>query len=465
MQSGMGVMVGMALVGLGGSALAEKKTLVVGAGDCKDAALLGVVRDFQDLSRGLLRGDLFEHDDVLNRVRPQPTRSLEDLQRQLETARSLVYNAENERALELTKDALAGLERASPQVGPWPVTVDALMLNAQILKNLDRVKGMNEAFRRIVRVAPQFQADPSAWPPSSIRALDAVRKETQHSKKGLLQVSTLAGSPASVFVDGREVGKTPLRLELPQGTYRLSLLSQDAESFPRVVRLGREEAVTVDLAFEGSLTAQMPLCMSGEDAGAIKLATAVGAGRLVVLRNTAQRHNPPYVSGVLYEVDRGERMRNAGIRPEQLRDLMSYLFTGQPDISNEPPPIAATAQPPEMPPLVEVRRTGTQSFPWRSVGYTAVGIGAAAAIAGVIVFAATPAMHKDANGNVLLEDMGEYRSTQTQQGVGVGFMVGGAAVAGVGAAMAAWAHSRETAVKTSVVPTAGGAVLVLGGEF
>jgi hypothetical protein len=339
------------------------------------------------------------------------------------------------------------------------------MLEAQIYKNLDRAKESNEAFRRIVRVEPHFQADADAWPPRTLKALEMARREVQGAKKGLLNVGLLDGSSASVFVDGREVGKTPLRLELPRGTYRFSLLSQDAVSFPRLVRLDREELVQVDLAFEGSLSAQAPLCLSGDDAGAMKLATMVGADRLVLLRNTAQKGNPPYLTGVLYEVARGDRVRNAGIRRGQLQDLMMYLFTGRPDISNEPPPMAESGEPWERPLLAEAGRPATLGPFWRPVGYTALGVGAAAAITGVIVFAVAPAIHKDADGNVLLEDAGRFRSSQAQQGLGVGLMVGGAAAAVAGGVVALLAQSRETPLKTSVVPTVGGAVLVLGGAF
>ena len=466
----------LAVVLLGVPALAGKKTLVVGSGDCKDGVLLGSVRDFQDLARGLLRSELIEHDDALNRVRPQPTRSLEDLERQVETARSLLYNAQNERALELVNDALLGLERASPQVEPWTATVSALMLSAQIYKNLERLKESNEALRRIVRVDPTYRADPDAWPPSTVRALDAARKEAQHSKKGLLQVSSVAGSGDSVFVDGREVGKTPLRLELPRGTYRLSLLAQEALSFPRVVTLDREEVVQVDMAFEGSLMAQVPLCLGGADAGALKLATAVEADRLVVLRNTAPKGNPPYVSGVLYDVARGDRVRNAGIRPEQLRDLMMYLFTGKPDISKEPPPVAEPLTPPPPPPRVTASASSGFSMSiGRIVSLAVVGVGVGIGVVGGVVYAGGEAdraqlqtLERDgrlpgSTAGAYSESIGLMQRVDANQAtsftlIGLG---AGAVIAGViGVAL-----YPSLPAKVAVVPTPSGATVSLSGSF
>ena len=451
------------VVGYGGSASAGDKTLVVGAGDCKDSVLLGGVRDFQDLAHGLLKANLIEHEDALKTVRPQPTRSLDDLVRQVEVARSLLFNAQNEKAAEVARDALAELDRSSPTGEPWPTIVAALMLSAQISKNLDHSKEMNEAFRRILRMDPTYQGDPNVWPPSTLRAFEAVRKELQRSKKGVLRVSSLGGGDASVFVDGREVGKTPLKLELPQGTYRLSLVAHDTVSFPRVVKLGlgREESVQVDMGFEGSLSAQVPLCMSGEDSGALKFATALGASQVVVVRNGAQKGNPPYLTGVLYQTDRGERVRNAGIRPEHIRDLMMYLFTGEPDISKEPPPLAV----PVAQPLAETGRVEARSLPWRPIEYTALGVGAATAIVGVVAFAATPRVQTDANGYVLAESVDKVRGAKVQQGVGVGLMVGGAAVAAAGAVAWLLGVGDTAKVRASVVPMAGGAAVVFGGEL
>jgi len=453
----------VAMLALGGPAVASEKALVLGAGDCRDGVLLGSVRDFQDLSRGLLRGDLVEHEDVLAAVRPQPIRSLDDLARQVETARSLLFNSQNERALEVVNDALAGLERASPQVGPWATTANALMLSAQVQKNLEHTKLMNEAFRRILRVEPSYHGDTDAWPPSTIRALEAVRKELQRSKKGLLQVTSLGKQGASVFVDGREVGKTPLRLELSQGTYRVSVLAKDVVSFPRVVNLGREESVQVDLAFEGSLSAQVPLCLNGEDSGPVRLGAAVGASRVVVLRNTAQDGNPPYMTGVLYES--GQRLRSAGVRPRQLRDLMMYLFTGSPDISKEPPPpvVVPAAQ---VSPVLQASDTVARGrSPLKPIAFAALGVGAAAAGAGVVVFAMTPKIRLDANGYVVAEDVGKVGSARTQQGVGVGLMVGGAALSAAACVALLLAPGEQATVSAAVVPMIGGAGMVLGGTF
>ncbi len=482
----MRAMLAVVVLGLGASALAERKTLVVGAGDCRDTVLLGSVRDFQELARGLLRAGLLEHDEVLNRVRPQPTRSLEDLQRQVETARSLLYNGQNERSLEVVRDALAGLERASPEVGPWPTTAAALMLLSQLEKNLEHPKDSTEAFRRILRVDPMYRADADAWPPSTVRAVDAVRKELQRSKRAVLEVTSSTGPGAQVFLDGREVGKTPLRLELPVGAYRLALMAQGEVSFPKVVNLVRDEAVQVDLAFEGSLTAQVPLCLNGDDSRALRLAMAVDADRLVVLRNAAQKGNPFYVNGLLYDVDRGERVRNAGIRPEQLRDLMMYLFTGKPDISRagpatevskaEPslPATNSSGPPPPPPPLVQ--SSGPSMSLGRILSFVAVGVGVAAGVGGGVVYALGDGARTDfaaakrADGRLPDSSSPVFPTsvdlmTRVDLNQEVAFTLMGVGAGAIAAGLVGIVLYPASTSTVAVVPTRSGASLTLSGSF
>lgn len=454
------------VVGGAGAAQAAPRTLVVGAGECRDGVLLGSVADFQTRARGVLGVELLEHEAAVSQLRPQPTRSLDELKREIEQARSLVYGAEYERALSMMRDVLTGLERTPPtEEGLWATTVEALMLVAQIHKSVERIRDSNEAFRRILRVEPQFQADTNIWPPRTIRTLEGARRDLRRAKKGVLQVATLSGSGASVFVDGREVGKTPLRVELPRGTYRLSLVSGDEVSFPREVKVDGEVLVQVDLAFEGSVRAQVPLCLPGaQDVVALRLAAAVGADRLVVLRSATQAGGPSYLTGVLYEVARGERVRNAGVRHEQLKDLMLYLFTGEPDISSASPVgLTAAASPATSAQAVDV--TSPTAFPWRPVGYTALGVGGAAAIAGAIVFGLAPTIRRDASGNVFQEDAGQVPVARAHQAAGVGLLAGGAALAVAGGAMLLWAPARDSGVVASVVPAPGGGMVLVGGRY
>jgi hypothetical protein len=361
---------------------AARKTVVIAVGDCQDPGLLTAARDFQELARPQLGAELLEPELVLRTVRPQAGRGVPELERQVEAARALLYSGENERGLDVVQDAIAELERASPVASPGPVLVRGLLLQAQLFRNLDRLRESAEAHRKVLRVEPGLRLDADQFPPSTLQAFDAVRRELLRGRRGTLLVEVIGEAPAAVFVDGREVGQTGQPLELPQGSYRVELVQANRVSFAHKVSVGRHERLRVDLDFEGSVAARAPLCVA-EEHGAQRLASAVAAQRVVVVRDGAGRGNPPYWLGTLYEVRTTERVRNGGVRADQLRDLMLYLFTGKPELPAPPPVAAAPAPPPAPgPPLVEREPADASPARAREVELAPLAPGPAAAPAG-----------------------------------------------------------------------------------
>lgn len=338
-----------------GQALAARKVLVVGAGDCREPTLTTAVKQFHDEARPLLKTQLFEPDVVLDATRARPSRSLQDIQRLVDSARTLLYGSQNDRGLELVKQALADLDRASPQVNPWPVTAAALLVQSQLYKNLERTKEMNEAYRRVLRIDPGFQLDPDAYPPSTLQAFEAVRKELARARKATLVVQSTSPG-ASVFVDGRELGQAPLKLELVPGRYRVWLMQDGRVSFPHTVELKdvrKETPLQVDMGFESAVSQQPPLCVSAADEQALKLGGLMAADDVIVVRNAASAGNPPYVTAVLYDAT-GRQQRNGGAPPDVIGRLATFIVTGQEQAGvrkgTEPPPLAVVAPPPGVDP-------------------------------------------------------------------------------------------------------------------
>jgi hypothetical protein len=389
----------MALVHLAGSpASAARKTVVIGAGDCRDPALLAAVKAFQDLARPQLGSDLLDPDTVLRAVRPQASRGVPELERQVETARALLYSGENERGLDMVQDALAELEKSSPLASPGPVLVQALLLEAQMLKNLDRPRDFAEAHRKVLRLDPAYRLDPDQFPPSTLQAFEVVRRELARGRRGSLQVDVTSGPAGTLYLDGRELGPTGRPLELPQGTYRVEVVLGDGVSFPHKVSLGKSERLKVSMDFEAAVATRAPLCVTDER-GAQRLAATVAAQRVVVLRDGASRGGPAYWLGTLFEVRTTERVRNAGVRADQLQELMLYLFTGKPELPEEappppPPPPVVTAPPPvpqAAPELVGPTPVSLAAAPPpgprpRVLPWVALGVGAALAATGLVLY-------------------------------------------------------------------------------
>lgn len=481
-----------------------KKSLIVGAGNCRDAVVLSAAKDFSDAARPTLGNDLFESDDVLVIVRPQPSRSIQEVQRQVDAAKTLLYGGQNERGLDLVQQALTELERASPQVKPWNVSVAAWLLQAQMLKNLDRMKESNEAFRRILRLDQTHKLDPDAYPPSTLQAFETVRKEVQKTKKAVLQVQSPIAS--AVFVDGREVGRTPLRLEVVPGQYRVALMAGEAVSFPRKVNVVKDEFLQIDMAFEGAISTQAPLCMTGtSDDAALKLASTVTAEQLIVVRNAALPGNPSYIRAVLYDVATGRQERDGGAPVAMLKNLTTFVITGRPqegvdtggkvrppEVAKAPEPLkppevvkapdapkkdappdvkpAEAPLPPPPPPLVVERKAQSTG---RTISYVAMGAGVGAAVAGVVVFSAGSSDRerlvslKETSGKYALSAEDEVKTlipkvaTNTTMSftlIGVG---AGAAVAGLVGFFVFPAEAPQVAV----VPTRDGAAFSLSGSF
>lgn len=399
------------------TAHAEKKTVLVATGDCSDPVLVTSTRDLRDASVKLLGPQLMEGEVVLDIVRPRPTRSLADLERQIDSARTLFYGGQPERAQELIDRALEELERASPEAKPWQATVNALVLKALIAKGAEKTKDMNDAFRRIARVDAAYKLDPDAYPPSAVSAFEAVKKEVLKSKKFPVLLRPESGT-AQVFIDGMLVGQSPVNALLLPGTYRVAMVQGTQLSFPHRIEIPRDLKLSVDLAFEGSVGTQPPLCLSGAaEASAVKLAQLVAAERVIVLRNVARRGEPPFLSGTVFDLSSGKQEREGSVQPELIANLATFLITGKdatgvqkpappvvvaakdpaPPVKKDPDPVvkkdAPVADPaikknpdvtPPPPPAVSTSSPSTA----RVVSGVLMGVGGATIVAGVIIFAA-----------------------------------------------------------------------------
>lgn len=467
---------------LAGVVDAAPRMLVVAAGDCQDAAFAATVAD---VHRGLeeLGGEVFEPDVVLDIVRPRPLRALEEVVRQVESARTLFYGDQPDRALELLRQALAALERASPGPGVWPVTADALTVQALVLRSAGRRQESADALRRVLRVDPTHALDPDRFTPSMIQTFEGLRRELARTRKHALQVR--ANQPATVYLDGRPAGQTPLTLELAPGTYRLALAAGDRPSFTHPVELKKDAAVTVDLAFEGAVSTSPPLCLAVDDepaqeGAALALAATVNAEEVLLLRR-APGTAAPALRVALWSVASRSRVRQAEAPLAQAPALARSIVSGAPlqePSRPAPPSPPSSVSPPTTEAVVATRSTAGAGplSPARVTSYALLGGGAGLAVAGGVVYALGGAdrarlaalytadaklyppsdpRHREALDLIPQVDS---RSVVAFGLVGLGL---GAAVAGA----ATWALLPGEAAAVTLVPSPGGAVVTLQGRY
>ncbi|MBL9037461.1 MAG: PEGA domain-containing protein, partial [Archangium sp.] len=266
-------------------AVASPKAVAVAMGDCREPSLRRDMAELHDALRARWGDALHSPEVVLSLLQPRPALSLNDLKHQVESARTLFYGGQYDRARELARQAVVELEKAPPSEQPWPVLADALLLEGLALKALDRKAESTETFRRVLRVDPAYQLNPDYFTPTTLQAFDALRKELARGKKHTLTVQSLPG--AEVFLDGRPMGAAPTKLVMPASAYRVWVASGGQVSFPHVVTVNRDTTVSIDLAFESALSPELPLCLktaAAPDAAlASALASSLGAEQVVMV--------------------------------------------------------------------------------------------------------------------------------------------------------------------------------------
>jgi hypothetical protein len=386
-------------------AASAPRTVVVGIGDCQSVELVTVLNDFSVALRERLKSDLYEPDVVLDIVRPRPTRSLEDVERQVESARTLFYNGQHSRSLDLIKQALAELERA-PIVGqPWKVTAQALALQGVVLTTLNKKAEAAESFRRVLRVEPAHALSSDEFTPSVISQFESFRKEFARQKKAVTHVqSTPPG--AEVLIDGRLVGVTPLSLELAPSTYRLVVRVAERVSYLRVITAPRDAQIQIDLSLEGALATQTPLCLSAKDKtaelAALRLANTVTADDLITVRLEGPKGTPGQFVAARYEIRSGSIGREGRVQvpvrgTPAFGALAAFLFTGQSSsfIVSQGGSAALESQPSDVP-VVSPKVAESQAAiapsaggisAARVVSFVLLGAGAAGIAAGIIAWA------------------------------------------------------------------------------
>jgi hypothetical protein len=311
---------------------------VAGAGDCRAPGLQAVVHALEHQVSRAPDVTLLDPETALRSLRPRTARTVPALERQVEAARALLFGGESERGLDLVRDAIAELERASPLARPGPVLDRALLLEAQMLRNLGRDRESAEALRRVLRLQPRLELDRDEFPPSTLQALEAVRRELARARRGTLRVEVPSGPPAAVFLDGREVGRTGEVLDLQPGPYRVELALDERVSFVHRVTVGRQERLEVDLGFEARVAERPPLC-AGDPAGATRLAGLLAAQRLLLVEAGA---GPGEWVVTLLEVRTGARVGQGAAQEADLPALAQRLLGPDPAAA-APPEGAALA--------------------------------------------------------------------------------------------------------------------------
>lgn len=400
------------------TAQAAPRRLVVASGECKDAELTSQARAFQGALKARQDQDVMTPDAFAERLFPASKGSFEDLQRQLDAAQDHFYEARYARAEQAVNDALREISRLPAGEAHWKLFTNAQLLHGLNYRSMGKVKESDAAFRNVLRLQPDYKLDPALYAPSIRQAFEKLRAEVTKGKKVKLSVkSTLSAS--DVFLDGLKVGQTPVTVEVPAGTYDITVVKGSAVSFPRQIQAqGADTSVLIDLAYEGSVTASpIPCLASGSKADdntlnyAVRLGGALGVEEVIVVRLETPTSGPKWFAATVLNVEGGQKIREGGFKtqgldapPDSLSALVDFVTTGktQPNLvvsnpngkapwakpSSGDAPVASSLSPGtsasgQSPEGVSASSSGNSGL--RTASYVALGTGAAGFVgAGVV---------------------------------------------------------------------------------
>ncbi len=423
--------------------------------------------------------------------------TLAELDRAYAGALARYQSGDFEGSVRTLRAVVEDLERLPPGQEAFNQWTRAVLRLARSEQTLGRSGPARELLDRLVRGNPAVKVDLTDYPPSFLKQVEELKAHVAKLAKHKLTVNATANG-ARVFVEGREVGVTPLTIDLPAGRYRVSGLVRELY-VPTVVADLTAEAQSVMLNFalaDALRPGSGPGLALPEADRATKIVACgawLGVDRLLAAQLLTDS-GVEYLSAALFDVRRGMLLRegrvrlNARVAPAgSLPALAAFLISGQPSklvaqTQVVPTPADAVkaapdkkpslqAKPQEARPVVAVREpgTGVSAASWtqsrRTWAYVSGGAGLAL-LAGGAVFGmqAKSAFDKEKSA-AAAGDLAAYTDNKSKAGsmskVADVLFIGGAAGIGVGTWL--WYTSRPAALTLAPVP--GGAVASISGGF
>ena len=331
---------------------------VVALGSCDSPASAISARTFRTLLAARMGTGLQSEVDSAAPLGGLATRTLTDVQHAVTEARAAFYKGKVSAAVTALEGLSNEVRRLPPGDARWAVERDIWTLLAQA-----RGKGAQaeDALRHVFRVEPDYQPDTALYPPSFRKLADGVRKQQARAPTSRLDVA-ISPPGTDVYVDGRKLGKAPVSLRLPAGSYRIEA-DFGRRSLARTVQIPEPPAlappVELGAEVEGALYADGGPCLEpGKDrAGALTRAAALlGVNRLFGLHAEGPPDRRTLELGVLDRT--GAEVAEARMR----------LSAGQPE-TEALAPLADFAATGRIAPGVEVTKGGGQHPPTAVEGH------------------------------------------------------------------------------------------------
>jgi hypothetical protein len=274
--------------------------------------------------------------------------TLPELERAYVGAQAAFQADELDSALRTLRAIVADLDRLPESRAAWSLWVRAHLRIALAERASRRPAEAAAAVERILALEPDVAVDPQQYPPSFRREVDEVRRRAAQLPRRKL-VITSGGRAATAFVEGKEVGRTPLTVALPPGRYRVGAAAGRLRAPAVHVEVaGDDVRVELDLALAEAVRPDAGPGLALPPAPAERAAALVRAGAWlgvdrVVAASTLSEGEARFLSGAVLDVRRGALLREGRVRmaggavpSASLGALASFLLTGQPALGVTP---------------------------------------------------------------------------------------------------------------------------------
>lgn len=326
----------------GVAAAGQGKVGLIATGSCGDPDLAANAQLLGQQLSAKLGHRLVKGEAIRAQYSLQPGQSAQEIGLQVATAKALLYRVQFTEATKLLQRSFDQIARLPPGQERSTLKIQVELLRGLALRGAERLNESDEAFRRILRLAPSAQLDPDYSTPSTRQRFETLRREVADAGKQRVTLEVQSNPPgAEVHLDGLPVGTTPEPISIHPGTYQLFLVKDGRRSFPRSIEVRARTSIFVDLDLEGRVDLSDVPCLAiqaderARFKGALGLATLLGFEEVVVLRLDRAPVGTSWLAASILDVRAGQAIREGGMKVYQLApaegiaELATYLLTGQ----------------------------------------------------------------------------------------------------------------------------------------
>src|SRR3990172_1699928 len=198
----------------------EPRMAVVAFGRCGDLRLGQAARELRGELRQQQGPAVLSEDDTAVPGGGLPRSTLEEIRRAIASGRTDFENQNYGKAIATFRSVLPEIDRLPPGADRWGVAALARVEFAHVAFFNEWRGQASETFFEILRIQEDLKLEPLNYPPYLRGALEEARSAVRKARRFKLRVVSREPG-ALVFLNGRELGKTPFERKLVGGNYEV----------------------------------------------------------------------------------------------------------------------------------------------------------------------------------------------------------------------------------------------------